>query len=116
MFAIEEEEKIGGRRSSKEEEVEEEEKEAREVILLVDDQPMNIEVLRMLLTKKLNKEVEFYYSGHDAIQGLNNIIRQHRLGRRSLRLLVLMDVNMPVMDGIETTLRMKELLETTWNI
>ena len=45
-------------------------REERSLILIVDDQPMNIEILKFLLEKKLNRETLVFYSGEKAIEGV----------------------------------------------
>ena len=85
----------------------EETKDEEEVtrIIAVDDQAMNIEVLRMLLEKKLDRMVECFYSGEEALEGLLSLA-QECCGLPRVRLLVLMDINMPDMDGFQATRHM----------
>ena len=42
-------------------------------IVAVDDQPMNIDVLEMLLVKKLEREVVFCMSGEQAIEEVKSL-------------------------------------------
>ena len=41
--------------------------------MAVDDQPMNIDVLEMLLVKKLEREVVFCMSGEQAIEEVKSL-------------------------------------------
>ena len=66
-------------------------------ILLAEDEPVNRKV-EMLMLKKLGYEAEIAANGLEALQAL-----EHHLFD-----LVLMDVMMPVMDGIEATRIIRE--------
>ena len=107
LLDIEEEEKVAVQEESS--------KPPASIILLVDDQPMNLVVLKLMLDKKLDRNVKCFYSGYEAIQGLKAIMRD-QTAEGGLRLLVLMDINMPDMDGFETTHIMKELLSNQRNV
>ena len=65
--------------------------------LIVDDDFYNIEVLRLFL-KSLDYSCDFANNGKEAIEKFDNKISQN-----SNYLMIFMDFNMPVMDGIEAT-------------
>ncbi|EAS00277.2 response regulator receiver domain protein (macronuclear) [Tetrahymena thermophila SB210] len=69
-------------------------------ILIVDDNPFNILCLQTLL-KKFNFLKT--YEAHDGKEAVEKVQKEHFD-------LILMDVNMPVMDGLEATARIKEML------
>ena len=83
--------------------------EADQHVMIVDDHPMNVDVLEQLLVHKLGKNVITCLSGQQAIDALLEKCSE-RSGRR-LRFLILMDINMPVMDGVETTHHIRAILE-----
>lgn len=68
----------------------------RKRILVVDDDAMNLKRTRMILEKKYN--VLFAETGREALEK----IKYEKID------LILLDIAMPVMDGIETFRRMKE--------
>lgn len=70
-------------------------------ILVVDDQPMNVKLLERKLARE-GMEVFTAFNGVDAITTV----------RRELPDLILLDVMMPDMDGIEVCHRLKERAET----
>ena len=82
------------------------------VVFVVDDQAMNVEVLEMLLEKKLGRTCISAYSGHEAIQKTTSLLRKGQ----TKRVLFLMDVNMPVMDGSEATTKLRLLLSQYRNV
>ena len=69
---------------------------ARDKILLVDDQPLNLELLRCYLEP--DYDVFVAESGADAIQQCENVEPD----------IILLDVNMPQMDGLETCRALKK--------
>ena len=75
---------------------------------------MNIDVLEMMLTKKLEREVLYCLSGEDAIRNIREKAEQSR--DVQLKLLVLMDINMPCMDGVATTRIIKRMLQSYRNV
>jgi signal transduction histidine kinase/CheY-like chemotaxis protein len=68
------------------------------IVLLVDDKPVNQQVVTYML-QDLNYQVESVLSGLDALLAL-----QHHSFK-----LILMDCHMPVMDGFETSKRIREI-------
>ncbi len=67
-------------------------------ILVVEDEPDNARYLKVIL-KNESKSVDFAVNGKDAID----------MASRNLYDLVLMDLKMPVMEGVEATQRLKAL-------
>src|SRR5581483_12110027 len=66
-------------------------------VLIVDDKPANLLVLEALLSA--NYRLIPAHSGQEAL----NLLKQEPVD------LILLDVQMPVMDGFETALRIKQL-------
>ena len=99
--------------------IEEEEKhpvipDQEKLIVVVDDHPMNIDVLENLLVKKLDRNVICCLSGEEALRLV--VQKVERMRGLKLSMLVLMDINMPTMDGFETTRRLKEILISFNNV
>jgi CheY-like chemotaxis protein len=69
------------------------------IILVVDDTKMNFVVLKTQL-RKTNANILWFENGHDVVQYIKN-------GNKAD--LILMDIRMPVMDGIEASRIIKEL-------
>jgi CheY-like chemotaxis protein len=67
------------------------------VILIVDDQPINVKLLHVVLRKN-------GYTTLEAIDGKQGV----EMARAQRPDLILMDKNMPVMDGLEATQVLKE--------
>jgi len=74
-------------------------------ILVVDDESFNIKVVKYLLNKK-GFEVSWASNGEECIQMVNDKLKDHVFFKG-----ILMDCNMPVMDGYETTRRLKIMMD-----
>jgi CheY-like chemotaxis protein len=72
-----------------------------QVILVVDDQDGNREVLRVYLT----------WSGHVVIEASNGLDAVN-IANRDCPDLIIMDLGMPVMDGVEAVRRLREVSQT----
>ena len=73
--------------------------------LIVDDSPYNLFVLEeMLQTYKKVKRIDQALNGEDAIK---KILERKEEGK--LYDLILLDMNMPIMDGVETIKELKNL-------
>ena len=46
------------------------------IVFVVDDQPMNVEVLELLLEKKLDRTCISAHSGKEAIQKMTSLLRK----------------------------------------
>ncbi len=68
----------------------------RGILLIADDEEMN----KVLLSRRLKKEG---FTTLDASDGEEVLAKLRQLGPDHLPRIVLMDINMPVMDGFETT-------------
>ncbi len=70
-------------------------------MLIVDDEAFNHYSLGLLLKTKFDLEHDCAFDGSEAIQ---KIVQNQDLYR-----LVIMDMNMPVLDGMEATLKLRKL-------
>lgn len=73
----------------------------RGILLIADDEEMN----KAILTRRLRREG---FETIDAADGAEAVAKVRELGAGQLPCAVLMDINMPVMDGIEATRIIKE--------
>ena len=75
-------------------------------ILIVDDQIFNIIALNTILKAKLEKDVDQIIdkatSGQDALDMIKHDVNIINKGKKSLYNLILLDCQMPQMDGYET--------------
>ena len=87
----------------------------RRKILIVDDHLFNIEAIKIILQCKVHLDVDFVcdiaMDGAEAIEViLNDILILHN-GERSSYALILMDCQMPVMDGFECAREIRRYLK-----
>lgn len=74
-------------------------------VLCVEDNPINQKVVKRLIGKRV-KDLYFADNGREALNILNTVPVD----------VVLMDIHMPIMDGIETTLQIRKSNETYANV
>ena len=74
-------------------------------VLCVEDNPINQKVVKRLIGKRVN-ELYFAENGREALNVLNTVPVD----------VVLMDIHMPVMDGIETTLEIRKSNQAFANV
>ncbi|MEP4053352.1 MAG: ATP-binding protein [Litorimonas sp.] len=74
-------------------------------VLCVEDNPINQKVVKRLIGKRVN-QLYFADNGQEALNILNTVPVD----------VVLMDIHMPIMDGIETTLEIRKSNETYANV
>ena len=74
-------------------------------VLCVEDNPINQKVVKRLIGQRV-KELYFADNGREALNILNTVPVD----------VVLMDIHMPIMDGIETTLHIRKSNETYANV
>lgn len=74
---------------------------AKALLLIADDEAMN----KVILTRRLNREG---FATIDAADGAEAIAKVRALAPHQLPQVILMDINMPVMDGIEATRILKQ--------
>ena len=74
-------------------------------VLCVEDNPINQKVVKRLIGKRV-KQLYFADNGREALNVLNTVPVD----------VVLMDIHMPIMDGIETTLEIRKSSETYANV
>jgi len=79
--------------------------------LIVDDQSFNIDALQIILKYSLGLDSQKYcetaYSGEQAIQMVREDLENNPTSKYTL---ILLDLNMPGMDGYETTKEIREYL------
>lgn len=75
-------------------------------ILIVDDDVFSVFSLRSILENEFELGSDFAYSGQEAIQIFKS---RQELERKESYRLIFMDLNMPKMNGIQTTLELKAL-------
>lgn len=78
----------------------------------MDDQSYNIKALEIILKTRfalnVDKMVVRAFHGRQAVEMVEKNLRAHNYSSTSLRL-ILMDINMPFMDGIDATVKIFEL-------
>ena len=81
-------------------------------ILIVDDQSFNIDALKIILKYKIGLETEIFCDsasdGFDAIKKIINDVEEKHDGLASSYQLILMDCNMPHLDGYEASSRIRQ--------
>ncbi|KAL4482976.1 hypothetical protein ABPG74_019002 [Tetrahymena malaccensis] len=80
-------------------------------VLIVDDTYFNIIALKLMLKSIKNLTIEEAYNGQQALDILNQAKLQYQKGQRKIEDLfqiIFMDINMPIMDGIECTLNIRK--------
>ena len=84
---------------------------SRGEIMIVDDTAMNVLVLEQMIRKKLKRTCVSFSSGHEAVKAVARRNEHARASGEKSRVLLLMDVNMPMMSGAETTRRVHALFD-----
>ncbi|CDW81259.1 multi-sensor hybrid histidine kinase [Stylonychia lemnae] len=80
-------------------------------ILVVDDCAFNIDILQMMLNQLFSLRIDYAMSGQDALKKVKSRLYQHQTDSRiQMYKLIIMDINMPVMDGVEATKSIKQEL------
>jgi len=79
---------------------------AEKYVLLVDDNDFNILVTRQLV-ESYNLKVKTAYNGQQAIDVVKAHVKEHDAGFD----LILMDCQMPVMDGYQATIKLREMMK-----
>jgi CheY-like chemotaxis protein len=80
-------------------------------VLVVDDNPFNVKSTEMILKHCFNLECDTAHSGEEGIRLVNERMnRIHKYGCSELYPLILTDINMPEMDGLQMTRHIRELI------
>ena len=74
--------------------------------MLVDDDSFNIFSLKLLLQSLGNFEIHFASNGKQAIQNVKDLYEKNQFYS-----LIIMDINMPIMDGVTATKELRSLHE-----
>ncbi|KAL4512610.1 hypothetical protein ABPG72_020447 [Tetrahymena utriculariae] len=80
-------------------------------VLIVDDTYFNIIALKLMLKSIKNLTIEEAYNGQQALDILNSAKLSYQKGQRKIEDLfqiIFMDINMPIMDGIECTVNIRK--------
>lgn len=81
-------------------------------ILIVDDQSFNVDALKIILKYKIGIETDIFCDsasdGFEAIQKVINDVEKRNHGLRSSYQLILMDCNMPHLDGYDASSRIRQ--------
>ncbi|EAR90841.2 ATPase, histidine kinase-, DNA gyrase B (macronuclear) [Tetrahymena thermophila SB210] len=76
-------------------------------IMIVDDEPMNIKGLQIMLKIKADIQDELIYTATNGIEAVD--LFKKSLSSLNQIKLIFMDINMPLLDGIEATKQIREL-------
>ena len=77
--------------------------------MIVDDEPFNIELVTLILGE-LNIIVDSAFSGMEAIEKIKQRIALVLDGKAKMYKLILLDYSMPVMEGPETALEIRQVI------
>lgn len=75
---------------------------------MVDDEPINIFALNLLL-KKFKMYADFATNGHECVKMVKERLNKRCTCGRENYILILMDLNMPIMDGFKATEAIRSL-------
>eukprot|EP00356_Strombidium_inclinatum_P012531 CAMPEP_0170484356 /NCGR_PEP_ID=MMETSP0208-20121228/3840_1 /TAXON_ID=197538 /ORGANISM="Strombidium inclinatum, Strain S3" /LENGTH=106 /DNA_ID=CAMNT_0010757671 /DNA_START=2495 /DNA_END=2812 /DNA_ORIENTATION=+ len=82
-------------------------------ILIVDDQIFNIRALKIILEYKFGVKAsacDHAFNGREALEIIEkDVLKQREYGQECTYPLILMDCNMPVMDGYEASQQIRQL-------
>lgn len=79
-------------------------------ILVVDDNPFNVKSIEMMLEHCFKLRCDTAYSGAEALTIVEQRLQKlHKFGCSEYYRLILTDINMPEMDGIQMTKRVRKI-------
>ncbi|CDW74581.1 multi-sensor hybrid histidine kinase [Stylonychia lemnae] len=86
-------------------------------ILVIDDNPFNVKSIQLMLQHCYKMECDVAFSGQDAISLVEERLRKvHNKGCFRLYQLILTDINMPEMDGLQMTKRIRKIIRDNVNL